>query len=348
MDLLKRLSETPGVSGREEFIRKIIANEMKPFVDEVTVDTLGNLIGVRKGNGKRRVMMAAHMDEIGFMVTSVDENGFLRFAPVGGFDPRALFAQRVLVHGKEPLKGVLALATKPTHLLDPEEAKKPPKISDYYIDLGLPGDKVKELVNIGDPITMLREAMEFGDCITGKAMDDRVGVYVMLKALEQAKNTQVDIYAVATVQEEVGVRGAQVSSFEIDPEIGIALDVTIASDTPGNPENEKVTMLGKGVALKVMDSYSISNPKLVQRMRELADEKGIPYQLEILPRGGTDAAAIQRSRRGTAVITISIPTRQVHTTVETCRKSDIQGAVDLLAAFLEIAHEGDYAPTLEM
>jgi tetrahedral aminopeptidase len=242
----------------------------------------------------------------------------------------------------------LALATKPTHLLDPEEAKKPPKLSDYYIDLGLPGDKVKGIVTIGDPVTMLREAMEFGDCITGKALDDRVGVYVMLKALEKAKNTQVDIYAVATVQEEVGVRGAQVSSFEIDPEIGIALDVTIASDTPGNPENEKVTMLGKGVALKVMDSYSISNHKLVQRMRKLADEKGIPYQLEILPRGGTDAAAIQRSRTGTAVITISVPTRQVHTTVETCRKSDIEGAVDLLAAFLEIAHEGDFKPSLEI
>ncbi|MCL5256825.1 MAG: M42 family metallopeptidase [Chloroflexi bacterium] len=344
MELLKRLSETPGISGQEQTIRNLIAGEMGKLVDETTTDVLGNLIGQKKGSGKRAVMISAHMDEIGFMVSFIDDKGFIRIMPVGGFDARALFAQRVVVHGKQDLPGVLALATKPIHLLDPEEAKKAPKVSDYFVDVGMGKEQVDQLVAIGDSVTMYREFSDLGELVTGKALDDRVGVYVMLKALERVKTHEVDIYAVASTQEEVGLRGAKTSSFGIDPEIGVALDVTLASDIPGGAEHEKITSLGKGVAIKIMDNYSISNPKVVQRLKELAEQKHIPYQLEVLPRGGTDAGAIQATKSGVAAVTISVPTRYVHTVVETCDKSDIEAAINLLAAFLEVAHEGDFRP----
>jgi endoglucanase len=288
-------------------------------------------------------MLAAHMDEIGFLVSHIDEkSGFLRIDPVGGFDPRVLMAQRVIVHTeKGDLIGIIG--SKPPHILTEEERKKPLELKDLFIDLGLPAEEVKKRVNIGDFITLQQDFAEVGNLVSCKALDDRVGVYVMIEAVRRTKKHVCDIYAVATTQEEVGVRGARVSSFNVAPDIGVALDVTVASDVPGVGEHEQVTKLGAGVAIKIKDSLSISNPKLVRTMRQIAEQKKIKYQLEILPRGGTDAGAIQMTREGVAAITLSIPTRYLHSVVEAAHKDDIQAAIDLLATFLEVAHESDYS-----
>ncbi|MCL5256824.1 MAG: M42 family metallopeptidase [Chloroflexi bacterium] len=343
MELLKRLSEMPGVSGREEPVRRFISGELDRLTGKVETDNLGNLISFKRGSGKRRVMLSAHMDEIGFLVSHIDENGFVRIVPVGYFNPRSLFAQRVVAYGEKNLPGVLALGTKPIHMLDPEEANTLPKVSDYFVDLGLSKEKARELVSIGDPIAMQREFTEFGDLVTGKALDDRVGVYVMLKSLERLERQEADIFAVASVQEEVGLRGAAVAAFSVEPDIAIAIDITDANDFPGFEEQERCTTLGKGVAIKVMDGDSISNQLLMQKLRAVADQHGIPHQPELLPDGGTDAAAMQSARAGSAAVTLSLPTRHFHTVVETCHKDDIEAAITLLVKFLEVAHEGDFS-----
>ena len=340
MELLRRLSEAAGVPGREEEIREIIKQALTGQVDELTVDRLGNLIARKSGQGPK-VAVAAHMDEIGFLVSHVDEEkGFLRIEPVGGFDPRTLIAKRVVVHTRTgPLMGLIG--TKPVHILTEEEKKKELKISDLFVDLGLPGDRVKELVRVGDPVTLRQDFVEVGKLVSGKALDDRVGVYVGIEALRRLEAHRADVYFVGTVQEEVGLRGARTSAFAIAPEIGVALDVTIACDTPGVEAHKQVTQLGKGVAIKVKDSASISHPGLVRFLVGLAEEKKIPYQLEILPRGGTDAGGMQLAREGAAVVTLSIPTRYVHSVVEAAHKEDIRAAIDLLVAFLERCHEVD-------
>jgi putative aminopeptidase FrvX len=344
MELLKKLCEAHGVPGREEAVRELVISELRGICDEIRTDALGNVIALKKGSGRGpKVMLAAHMDEIGFLVSHIDEkSGFLRIDPVGGFDPRVLMAQRVIVHTeKGDLIGIIG--SKPPHILTEEERKKPLELKDLFIDLGLPAEEVKKRVNIGDFITLQQDFAEVGNLVSCKALDDRVGVYVMIEAVRRTKKHVCDIYAVATTQEEVGVRGARVSSFNVAPDIGVALDVTVASDVPGVGEHEQVTKLGAGVAIKIKDSLSISNPKLVRTMRQIAEQKKIKYQLEILPRGGTDAGAIQMTREGVAAITLSIPTRYLHSVVEAAHKDDIQAAIDLLAAFLEVAHESDYS-----
>lgn len=340
MELLKRLSEASGVPGREEEIRALIREALEGHVDELRVDRLGNLIARKKGGGPK-VVVAAHMDEIGFLVSHVDEKtGYLRIEPMGGFDPRTLIAKRVVVHtASGPLVGLIGI--KPIHILTEEEKKKELKVSDLFVDLGLPGEKVKERVRLGDPVTLRQDFLEVGELVSGKALDDRVGVYVGIEALKRLGEHQADIYFVGTVQEEVGLRGARTSGFAIAPEIGVALDVTLACDMPGVQEHQRITQLGKGVAIKVKDSASISHPGLVRFLAELAEERGIPYQLEILPRGGTDAGGLQLAREGAAVVTLSIPTRYVHSVVEAAHVRDIEAAIDLLAAFLERCHEAD-------
>jgi endoglucanase len=281
------------------------------------------------------------MDEIGFLVSHVDEEtGFLRVDPLGGFDPRVLVAQRVAIHGRG---GVIygLIGTKPVHVLTDEERKKTPEIKDLFVDIGLSGKEAKEHVRVGDPVTLMQTFADMGNLVTGKALDDRLGVYVGIEAMKRLEKHQADVYFIATVQEEVGLRGARTSAFAIAPDIGVALDVTVACDIPSVPAHEQLTRLGKGVAIKVKDSASISHPGLVQFLVNLAEERKIRYQLEVLPRGGTNAGAIQPVREGVAVVTISIPTRYIHTVVETAHKEDIEAAINLLVAFLETCHQAD-------
>lgn len=343
-DLLRRLCETPGVSGREEQVRDVVIEELRPLTDEITVDIMGSVIAVKKGSGGPRVMLAAHTDEIGFLVKFVEDKGFLRVQPVGGWDPRTMVAQRVHVHGfgGQALLGTLMPAAKPIHLLTPEELNKPPKIEEFFVDLGLPADQVKAQVEIGDMVTMARTTERVGDMVVSKALDDRLSVFIMIEALRAVGPHMAEIVAVATTQEEVGLRGAMTAAYAQRPDIGIALDVTLANDFPGVMDYDQVTKLGGGCALKIMDSFSLSHPKLVRHFRDLAEKNGIPYQLEILARGGTDAGVIQRSRAGVPSFTLSTPTRYIHTVNEMAHTADIEGAIALLARYLEDAGTRDY------
>ncbi len=337
--LLKQLSEIAGIPGWEDRVRDLVIKELKGLVDEVRVDALGNVIAHKKGKGKK-VMIAAHMDEIGFYVKHVDDKGFLRVQNVGGFDTRNLFARQVTIHTtKGDLLGLMNPASKPIHISSPEERNKIPTLAEFFVDTGLSAEDVKKRVKIGDPVTLRQEAKELGDLFTGKAMDDRVAVFVVLESLKQLKNKKLphDVYAVFTTQEEVGLRGAVTSSYGVEPDVGIALDITLAVDTPGSSPDQAVTELGKGVAIKVMDSYSISDRRLVQAFVDLAEKKKITYQMEVLPLGGTDAGAIQRSRAGVPSITLSIPTRYVHTVTEMLHKEDVSATIELLSAYLQQA-----------
>jgi endoglucanase len=283
------------------------------------------------------------MDEIGFLVNHIDKKtGFLRIHPVGGFDPVVLFAERVAVHTESgSLLGTIG--RRATHALSAEDRKKMPELRDLFVDLGLPAERVQELVSVGDTVTMQQSFAEVGDLISCKALDDRVGVYVGIEAMKRVRRPDCDLYFVATTQEEVGLRGAIAAGYALQPTIGVALDVTLATDIPDVSERDRITALGEGVAIKLKDSRSISHPALVRGMRRLAEENDIPYQYEILPRGGTDAGALQQARDGAAVITLSIPTRYVHSVVETAHPSDIEATIALLVAFLESASAVDLA-----
>ncbi len=342
--LFKRLSETPGVPGREDRQREIAREELEDLTDEVHTDALGSVIGTKRGRDDVRVMVAAHMDEIGFLVRHIDDKGFIRLQPLGGHDPANMVSQRVIVTTASgaSLRGALQPTRKPPHLQQ-EGDRKVPKVEQFFVDLGMPADEVKEAVRVGDYATMDRTLEKVGGNYLGKAMDDRVGVFVMLEALRALGDHEATIHAVATSQEEVGLRGAEASGWALAPTVVIALDITLAVDIPGTEEEGRITELGKGVALKIMDSYSISHPRLLEHLQRIAEREGIPHQTEILPFGGTDAAGVQRLHGGIPAITISVPCRYTHTPNEMVSERDVQAAIDLLARYLEEAHTGDYA-----
>ena len=343
--LLRRLIETPGVPGREEQQRVIAREELGSLTDEVRTDALGSVIGTKKGRDDVRVMVAAHTDEIGFLVKHIDDKGFLRLQTLGGHDPANMVSQRVVVTTADgtALRGALQPARKPPHLQRDGEEKKPPKTDEFYVDLGMPADEVKDKVRVGDYATMDRTLEKVGDNYIGKAMDDRIGVFVMYEALRAMGEHEATIFAVATSQEEVGLRGAEASASALAPTVAIALDVTLAMDIPGGGNENEITALGTGVAIKLMDSSLICHPKLVEHFRSIAEREDIPHQTEILPFGGTDAGGIQRLHGGIPSITLSVPSRYVHTPNEMVNASDVQATITLLARYLEEAHTGDYA-----
>lgn len=348
IDLLAELTGATGIASREDDIRGIVVKEMKPLVDELSVDALGNVFGIKHGEGPT-VMISAHMDEIGFLIRYIDDKGFIRLQPVGGFDPRVLVAQRVRIRTRKggEVYGVLQPGVKPVHLMGPNDSKEL-KLEEMFVDIGLPGEEVKQTVSVGDMVTLDRPLAQYGDTVASKALDDRVGVYVMIEALRaMTKQARAKIVAVASTQEEVGLRGATVASYAVEPDISVALDVTIAADIPGTPDDTAVSRLRGGAAIKVFDSSHISNPNLVEHLRQIAEEHGIPHQLELLPRGGTDAGAMQKARAGSAAVTISIPTRYVHSVNEMAATSDIDACVNLLARFLEVSGSRDYGYTIE-
>lgn len=337
IELLSKICETPGAPGYEKRIRDLILQEVKPLVDEVSVDNIGNIHALKKAKSNpegKKVMVAAHMDEIGFMVTHIDENGFLRFTTLGGFDPKTLTAQRVIVHGKKDVIGVMG--SKPIHVMTADERNKVAKLQDYFIDLGMKKEEVEKIVTVGDTITRERALIEMGDCVNCKSIDNRISVFVLLEALKSIKNHPYDIYAVFTVQEEVGLRGANVASHTINPDFGIALDTTIAFDLPGAQAHEKVTSLGEGTAIKVLDAMTVCDYRMVDFMKQTADRNGIKWQPEILTAGGTDTASLQRmGKNGSIAGAISIPTRHLHQVIEMAHKQDILNSVQLLNACLE-------------
>jgi len=339
---LSEICRIPGAPGFEKPIRDHILKLVKPLADKVSIDNMGNIIALKKGKSRKKVMVAAHMDEIGFIVTHITDQGYLKFHTLGGFDPKTLTAQRVLVHGKKDVIGVMG--AKPIHIMSPEERNKPAKIKDYFIDLGLPAEEVKKLIKVGDPITRERELIEMGDCVNCKSLDNRVSVYILLEALKEAKNLPHDLYAVFTVQEEIGIRGANVATQSIQPDFGICLDTTIAFDTPGASAHEKVTELGKGTAIKIMDSRTVCDYRMVDFLKDIATQKKITWQPEILTAGGTDTSALQRMTAGGSIAgAISIPTRNIHQVIEMVNKQDVVDSVNLLVAALKNLNKKDWS-----
>ncbi len=337
IQLLKDICESPGAPGFENPVRQLIINEIKDHVDEFKIDNMGNVIAVKHGvknpEGKK-VMVAAHMDEIGFLVSHIDDKGFIRFQTLGGFDPKTLTAQRVIIHGKEDVVGVMG--SKPIHVMKPEERNKPPKMEEYFIDCGMTKDELEDKIEIGDPITRERELIEMGDCVNCKSIDNRVSVYILIEAIKNIKNPAFDLYGVFTVQEEVGIRGANVASHTINPDFGIALDTTIAYDLPGAQPHEQVTSLGAGTAVKIMDAMTICDSRMVKFLKKTADSHQIKWQPEILAAGGTDTSGVQRmGKNGSIAGAISIPTRHLHQVIEMAHKEDIVGSIQLLIAALE-------------
>ncbi len=333
IELLSKICKTPGASGFEQKVREIVLDELKGIVDHLEIDNMGNVYALKKGKSNKKVMIGAHMDEIGFMVTHIDEKGFIRFTTLGGFDPKTLTAQRVIVHGKKDIIGVMA--SKPIHVMTADEKNKVAKLSDYFIDTGLSAEEVKELVEIGNPVTREREFIEMGNCVNGKSLDNRLAVFILIEALKQLKGKEVpyDVYGVFTVQEEVGIRGANVSSMKIKPDFGFGLDTTIAFDLPGAAAHEMITKLGEGTAIKIMDASTICDYRMVDYMKKTADKHSIKWQPEILTAGGTDTAGIQRMTEGGSIAgAVSIPTRHLHQVIEMANKDDIQGSIDLLIA----------------
>jgi tetrahedral aminopeptidase len=337
IDLLAALCEAPGAPGREERIRDLVIREMGPYVDDLTVDPMGSVAGTRRGGGGPRVLLAAHMDELGFLVTHIDDEGFIRVVPLGGFDPKTKVAQRVIVHGTEDLLGVMG--AKPIHIMSEEERKRLPKPDDHYIDVGLPADRVRAIVRQGDPVTRERTLARLGDLVTCKSLDNRAGLYVMLGALRQLAEHECEVVAVATTQEEVGLRGARVAAQRLRPDIGLAIDITLANDGPGAKPHERVTVVGAGAAIKAYDSGVIVPRAVIDHLVGIADSRGIAHQIEIMPRGGTDTRELQLAGDGALAGCVSIPTRYVHQVVETCHPDDLEACAALVAGFCETAQD---------
>ncbi|MDX1348604.1 MAG: M42 family metallopeptidase [Putridiphycobacter sp.] len=342
--LLAEICKTPGAPGFEQKVRELVIREVTPLVDEVSVDNMGNVYAFKKGRSDKKVMIGAHMDEIGFMVTHIDDDGFIRFHTLGGFDPKTLTAQRVIIHGKKDIIGVMA--SKPIHVMTSEEKNKVAKISDYFIDTGLPKKDVEAIVTIGDPITREREFIEMGKCVNSKSLDNRLAVFILIETLRALRTVEVpyDVYGVFTVQEEVGIRGANVSSLKINPDFGFGLDTTIAFDLPGAAAHEKITKLGEGTAIKIMDASTICDYRMVSYMKQTANKHGIKWQPEILTAGGTDTAGIQRMTQGGSIAgAVSIPTRHLHQVIEMAHVDDIKGSIDLLEACIRELDQFDWS-----
>ncbi len=337
-DLLEKLSNAPGVSGFEEEIRNIMTLELKGHVDEIEIDNMGNLIATKKGKRKaKKIMLAAHMDEIGLMVRFIDKEGFIKFSKIGGINDQMLLNQEVIIHTEgEKVLGVIG--AKPPHRMKAAEKKKVVDHENMFIDIGASKKDAEKLVSIGDPITIKHTFSNLqGNLVTGKAFDNRVGCYVLIEAIKRAK-TDATIIGVGTVQEEVGLKGARTSAFKINPDLAIALDVTIAGDHPGIKLEEAPVKINSGPAIILTDASGrglITHPKVKKLLIDTAVQEEIPHQLEVGEGGTTDATAIHLTREGIATGVLSVPTRYIHTPVEVVSLEDIENTINLLVAALE-------------
>ncbi|MGR3632642.1 MAG: M42 family metallopeptidase [Limimaricola soesokkakensis] len=338
-DLLKRLCEMPGVPGHEHRVRDLITAEIEGLFDHVETDPMGSLICRRDAanEGAPKIMLLCHMDEIGFLVSHVDEKGFVWLQPVGGFDPRNLFSRRVLVCTDQgDIKGVMNPGGKPLHISSAEDRKKVPELGEFYIDTGL-GKATADKVKIGDMVVMDEPFFEMGEKFVSKALDNRVACWLGIEAIRQLadKGRGAEIHVVFTTQEEVGLRGARTAAYKVRPDIGIGVDTTLACDTPGVPDKDRTTVQGKGFGLHVRDSSFIADRGLVAEIEKLAQDKDIPFQRTMLAAGGQDGAAAQQAAAGARAVGIVVGTRYIHTVTEMVDRIDLEAARDILAAYLE-------------
>ena len=331
LSLLEKLCNACAVSGDEGEVRKIVLEEIKPYADEVKVDAMGNVLVTKLGKSKNRVrvMLDAHMDEIGFILTAEEGSGLYSFQTVGGIDPRILPGKQVWV-GRDHTPGVIGM--KPIHLMEAGEFKQKLSVSSLRIDLG-PNAKA----NPGDWATFATKFKRVGPSIMAKAIDDRIGVATLIELVKSAPEN-VDLLAAFTVQEEVGLRGAKVAAYAFDPDVAIAVDSTPAYDLPTHDGAENIaynTKLGLGPAIYVHNHATIDNPHMVRYLREAAASAGIPCQIRQPGGGGTDAGAIQRTRAGYSVVSVSVPGRYAHTPIGLCRVDDWKHTLALLQSALE-------------
>ncbi len=322
--ILKTLTELPGISGRENAVRRYLKEILSPYADSVRTDAMGNLIVFKKGTSSKNLLFCAHMDEVGLMIHHIDERGFLRFVTVGGIDPRTLLAQRVRVQTKNgPLLGVIG--TKPAHITTEADRAKAVGVKDLCIDLGLPAQQVLATVEPGDFAVLDRSYEEFGDgMVCAKALDNRAGVFVLAELVKAIQKPFYNVYAVFTVQEEVGLRGATTAAFGIEADVALCLDTTGAADIPGCAPQDYITALGKGVGITALDARTITHPVLFETLKTICDKCAIRRQIRIAPRGGNDAGAVHLSKTGVPTCGLSIPTRNIHSNVEIVCKADVE------------------------
>jgi len=335
VEVLEKLSNANGVTGREDEVRDLMKNYLEPYVDEIREDRLGNLIAFKKGNKDApTVMLAAHMDEIGFMIKNIKKKGFLQFTKIGGIDDRILLAQRVIVHtDKGPLTGVTG--SKPIHIQTEAEKKKVIEVDNLFIDVGARDKEEAEKmgVQVGDVVSFDIKFVRINEnVVLGKAFDDRVGCAMMIEIMKRLQKVDCNVYAVGTIQEEVGLRGATIAAFQVAPDVGIALESTVAGDMPGVAEGEAPAKMGEGAVVTVADAGLITHPKVLRLLIDSAKENKIPYQLETGIRGATDASRIAISREGVPSGIISVPARYIHSPVAILNLDDVEKAVKLAVA----------------
>ncbi|RME84141.1 MAG: M42 family peptidase [Caldilineae bacterium] len=327
-ELLQPLCDAFGPAGFEDEVRELIREWIEPHCDEVRIDTMGNLVGLRRGNGKgRRIMLAAHMDEIGLIITQVEDSGLLRFSQIGVVPLKTLLGMRVrFANGT---LGVISLeGGAEVEIL----SRELPDMGKWFVDVGA-REREGLPVGVGDVATLFRPFADLGERVVAGGLDDRAGCAVLVETLRRLESSPHDIYFAFTVQEEVGSRGATTAAYMIEPDIGIAVDVTSTGDTP-RPKQPMAVRLGAGPAIKVADRGLISHPRVREALVQAAEAEQIPYQLEVLPLGSTDAQAMQRARGGVLAGAVSVPCRYIHTPGEMIDMHDLEGAVRLLTAFL--------------
>lgn len=331
-DLLQRLSDAHGISGYEGSVRAIVEQELKPYAD-LRMDVPGNLIFTKKGTSPS-IMLAAHLDEIGLVVKHIDEEGFIRFVKVGGWFDQTLLNQRVVVHSKKPCFGVIG--SKPPHVMKEDEKKKPVDVKDMFIDVGASSadDAADTGIEIGTPISIDRCLVELAnDRVTGKALDDRAGVAILIEAMKRISDIEPTVHAVFTVQEEVGLKGARTSAFGLNPDVALSIDVCVAGGHPGITKTESGITIGKGAVITVMDAGGrglITHPKVLEWLTETAKANKIAYQLDVSDGGTTDATAISLTREGVPSGVISVATRYIHSPVEMLSLEDVKCCTDLI------------------
>jgi putative aminopeptidase FrvX len=338
VEILEKLSNTNGVTGREEEVRDLMKEYLEHYVDETRIDKLGNIFALKKGKKDApTVMIAAHMDEVGLMIKNITKKGFLQFAKVGGIDDRILFAQTVIVHtDKGPQTGVIG--SKPPHIQTDEERKKVVDADKLFIDIGARDQKEAEKmgVKVGDVVSFDTKFVRVGkDVVVGKAFDDRVGCSMIIDVMRRLPKVDCNVYAVGTIQEEVGLRGATIAAFQVAPDVGIALEATVAGDIPGVREGEAPAKMREGPVLTVADAGLIAHPKILKLLIDSAKEQKIPYQLETGIRGATDASKIALTREGVPSGVISVPARYIHSPAAILNLDDAEKAVQLAVAAIQ-------------
>jgi endoglucanase len=335
VDILENLSNAHGVTGRENQVRKLMKIYLKPFVDEIKEDKLGNLIAFKKGpENSPTLMIAAHMDEIGLMVKNIKKKGFLQFTKIGGMDDRILLAQKVIVHTNNgPLIGVIG--SKPVHIQKEDERKKVIEADKLFIDVGAKNKEEAEKmgIQVGDVVSFDTKYERISsNVVLGKAFDDRIGCAMLVEIVKRLQKIDCNLYIVGTIQEEVGLRGATIAAFHIQPDVGIALDASVAGDMPGVNEGDAPAKMGAGPVVTVADAGLIAHPKVLKLILDSAKLKKISCQMETGIRGATDAARIALSREGVPCGVISVPARYIHSPAAILNLNDAEEAIDLVLA----------------